>query len=99
MQMAIKVNSKLARNLLNWATGRFFEFLKFKAKEYSCKIIQTCEAYTSKTCSYCGTMHKIGGSKILNCNNCSAIVHRDGNGARGIMLRALTAQSYQPQVG
>jgi putative transposase len=90
MQMAIKVNSKVARSLLNWATGKFFEFLKFKAKEYSCNIIQESEAYTSKCCSYCGTLHNIGSKKVLRCS-CGATVHRDGNGARGFMLRALMA--------
>ncbi|PKY54705.1 hypothetical protein RhiirA4_548356 [Rhizophagus irregularis] len=50
-------------------------------------IIQN-EAYTSKTCSWCGNIQKIGGLKMYKCKNCDIEID-DINGARGIFLRAL----------
>jgi putative transposase len=97
-QMAPKLNSKVARNMMTFAHYRFKEFLKFKAKEYSCKVIEVSEAYTSKTCSYCGKIQNIGNKKVMKCS-CGAIEDRDINGARGIFLRALTATSPQGSVG
>lgn len=85
-----KLHHRSSRNLLNFKHFKFKQFLKFKAKEYSCKIIEISEAYTSKTCSYCGTQQDIGSKKIFKCA-CGAVVDRDFNGARGILLRALVA--------
>lgn len=87
-EMVTKLRSKTARSMLTWAHYRFKQFLKFKGKEYSCKIIEVNEAYTSKTCSYCGKIHNIGSKKVMKCS-CGANVDRDLNGARGIYLRNL----------
>jgi putative transposase len=87
-QMVTKLNSSVARNMLTFAHYRFKQFLKAKGAEYSCKVIECNEAYTSKTCSYCGKIHKIGSKKRMKCD-CGAKVDRDLNGARGIYLRAL----------
>ena len=51
-------------------------------------IIQN-EAYTSKTCSWCENIQKIGGSEVYNCRNCETVMDRDENGAREIFLQAL----------
>ncbi|CAI2201829.1 17106_t:CDS:2, partial [Funneliformis geosporum] len=51
-------------------------------------IIQN-EVYTSKTCSWCGNIQKIGGSEVYNCRNCRTVMDRDENGAWRIFLRAL----------
>jgi putative transposase len=75
--------------MLNWAHFRFKTFLKMKAVEYSCKVIEVTEAYTSKTCSYCGRIQNIGSKKNLVCK-CGISVDRDFNGARGIFLKTFT---------
>jgi len=54
-------------------------------------VIEVNEAYTSKTCSYCGNIQNIGSKKVMKCLSCGATVDRDLNGARGIYLRALAA--------
>lgn len=87
-QMVTKLNSKTSRSMLTFSHYRFKEFLKVKAQEYSCKVIEVNEAYTSKTCSYCGKIQNIGSKKIMKCS-CGICVDRDLNGARGIYLRAL----------
>lgn len=86
-----KITSKTARSMLTFAHYRFKEFLKTKAEEYDCNVIEVSEAYTSKTCSYCGEMQEIGSKKIFRCKSCGAVVDRDLNGARGIYLRSLGA--------
>lgn len=85
-RMVSKLHSKVSRAMLTWSHYRFKEFLKFKGKEYSCEVIEVDESYTSKTCSYCGTIHNIGTRKVMKCN-CGANVDRDLNGARGIYLK------------
>lgn len=92
-EMVTKLQSKTARSMLTYAHYRFKQFLKSKAEEYGCCVIEGSEAWTSKTCSYCGTIQNIGGKKTMHCRNplCKAKVDRDLNGARGIYLRALVA--------
>lgn len=87
-QMVTKLASKTARNMLTFRHYEFKQFLKAKAKEYSSAVIDVCEAYTSKTCSFCGNIHNIGSKKMLKCS-CGVEIDRDLNGARGILLRAL----------
>ena len=48
------------------------------------------EAYTSKTCTHCGTLNeRLGASKTFACGSCSKVFDRDGNASRNIMLRWL----------
>jgi putative transposase len=84
-----KISNKSVRSMLTWSHYRFSQALKSTAEKYSCTVIEVNEAYTSKTCSYCGTIHDIGSKKEMKC--CGTAFDRDLNGARGIMLRALRA--------
>jgi len=71
---------------------KFKVFLKWIAKKRGKIVIDTNEAYTSKTYSKDGTIvQNLGGSKsILG-------LCRDVNGARGGLLRALTRQ-LEPKI-
>ncbi|MEL7339712.1 MAG: transposase [Bacteroidota bacterium] len=91
-QMVSKLRSKTARAMLTWSFYRFKQHLKAKAEEYSAMVLDVCEAYTSKTCSYCGKVHNIGSKKRMRCS-CGVDEDRDMNGARGIALRSLSALS------
>jgi putative transposase len=42
----------------------FKEYLKARGQQAMCEVVEVSEAYTSKTCSYCGTQHKIGSRKV-----------------------------------
>jgi len=97
-QMVSRLRHKTARMMLTFAHFRFKSFLKAKGEEYSCKIVDVSEAYTSRTCSYCGMIHNIGSRKVMRCG-CGAAVDRDLNGARGIYLRALRAFSVSTDSG
>lgn len=87
-QMVSNLHSKTARAMLTWAHYRFKQFLTQKAVELKAQVIEVSEAYTSKTCSRCGTVQEIGSRKVLSCR-CGLKIDRDYNGARGIFLRAL----------
>ena len=94
-QMVSKLNSKTARAMMTWAHYRFKQHLKAKAEEYSAVVVEVNEAYTSKTCSYCGSIQHIGSKKRFRCR-CGADVDRDHQGARGIFLRALSVTTADP---
>ena len=50
----------------------------------------TDERYTSKTCGVCKKLHdRLGASETFHCPHCNFSCHRDVNGARNILLRAL----------
>jgi putative transposase len=91
-QMVTKLASSTSRNMLTFAHYRFKEYLKARGQQAMCEVVEVSEAYTSKTCSYCGTIHKIGSKKTMKCS-CGAKVDRDFNGARGIFLRALSVST------
>lgn len=45
------------------------------------------EAYTSKTCSSCGTINDIGSSKVYKCSECNLCTDRDENSAKNIKMK------------
>jgi IS605 OrfB family transposase len=84
-----KIRSLTVRQMLRWGHFRFRQRLISKAEELGVRVIIQDEAYTSKTCSWCGNVQVIGGSKVYKCRECGVKMDRDENGARGIFLRAL----------
>ncbi len=95
--MVTKLHSKVARAMLGWSHYKFKQFLKFKAEEYSCKVIEVNEAYTSKTCGKCGKMQNIGSKKIMKCS-CGLELDRDLNGARNIFLKNISLASKDSSI-
>ncbi|MEZ5672374.1 MAG: zinc ribbon domain-containing protein [Thiotrichaceae bacterium] len=64
-QMVSKLCSSVARNMMTFAHYRFKQFLKAKGQEYQCDVVEVSEAYTTKTCSYCGKQHNMGSKKVI----------------------------------
>lgn len=87
--MVSKLKHKTSRAMLGWAHYRFKMKLKAKAEEYSCKVIDCTEEYTSKTCGNCGEISSIGGKEVWTCNHCGCKHDRDINGARNILLKQM----------
>ena len=87
--MVSKLKHKTSRAMLGWAHYRFKMKLKSKAEEYSCKIIDCTEEYTSKTCGNCGEISSIGGKEVWTCKHCGCVHDRDINGARNILLKQM----------
>jgi putative transposase len=86
-----KITTRTARKMLTLSHYKFKSFLKQKAKEMGVDVVEVCEAYTSKTCSWNGKIKEIGGAKWIA--DGKTVVDRDYNGARNIMLRALRDNS------
>ncbi len=82
-----KLRSKTVRAMLTWSHYQFKVRLKNKALEFGKKVIDVCEAYTSKTVSWSGEIKKVGGSRVIKAGGIK--MDRDLNGARGIFLRSL----------
>lgn len=70
-------------------------FYKFKQRLKEKAIINgnyvklVNEAYTSKTCTYCGNMYNIGSSKVYDCKNCNRTYDRDEGSARNILMKGI----------
>jgi putative transposase len=84
-----KIRSKTARALMTWSHYSFKQFLKHKAVEFGATVVDVCEAYTSKTCSWTGELINVGSSKTITSKVDAQSMSRDINGARGIFIRAL----------
>jgi putative transposase len=84
-----KIRTKTARAMMSWCHYEFKLFLKNKAIEFGCKVVDVCEAYTSKTCSWTGELINVGSSKTIKSKVDGRSMDRDINGARGIFIRAL----------
>lgn len=83
-----KISSRTARQMLTLSHYSFKQILKNTSVKYGTIVVDVNEAFTSKTCSNCGTIHDIKSAKRLKCK-CGIAIDRDVNGARGIFLRAL----------
>ena len=91
---ARKLNKKSVRQMLTLSHYKFKKFLKHKAKETGCKVVDVCEAYTSKTVSWNGEIKQtLGGRKVIK-DSTGLKMDRDLNGARGIFLRALVDEPW-----
>lgn len=95
-EMVIKLRHKTSRAMLGWAHYRFKMKLKAKAEEYSCKVIDCTEEYTSKTCGNCGTENQIGGKEVWTCKHCGCVHDRDINGARNILFKQMFLAMRDP---
>lgn len=87
--MVSKLKHKTSRAMLGWAHYRFKMKLKAKAEEYSCRVVDCTEEYTSKTCGNCGLENQIGGKEVWTCKHCGCVHDRDINGARNILLKQM----------
>ena len=84
-----KLKKKSVRQMLTLSHYQFKRFLQHKAYECGVRVIEVCEAYTSKTVSWTGEIvENIGGKKVIKSSD-GSVMDRDLNGARGILLRAL----------
>lgn len=83
-----KLNKKSVRNLLNLKHYQFSQRLQNKAYELNKIILETSEAYTSKTNSWTGEiLDNLGSKSYIKVGDTK--INRDLNGARGIFLRAV----------
>ena len=90
-----RIGRKSVRSMLTFSHYRFKSFLKHKAFEHGKLVIDTNEAWTSKTVSWTGeTVDRLGGAKKIRSLKTGDVMDRDYNGARGIFLRALGDEPF-----
>jgi len=85
-----KIGKRTARTMVTLSHYTFQQRLLQKSKEYkNCTVVLVNEAYTSKTCSECGWIHRnLKSSKTFRCNGeCGQEFDRDVNAAKNILLR------------
>ena len=85
-QMVNKSNIKILNRSIkeNWGLGKFKTILTYKAKLHGVNIVYVNEAYTSKTCSYCGEMQDMNLSKRVYGCQCGMEIDRDVNSSINI---------------
>jgi putative transposase len=99
IKRARKLASKTARAMVTWSHYRFRQRLLWKCQSTGCKVVVCGEAYTSKTCGQCGWLHNtLGGNKTFHCQRCGAVVDRDANGARNILLKNASRFGFRVEV-
>lgn len=61
-----------------WAFAQLGTFIRYKCALRGVPLIEVDPAYTSQTCSRCGSRHKPNG-KVFSCGSCGRTTHRDAN--------------------
>jgi putative transposase len=86
------IASKTVRAMLNWSPCLFRDRLLAMSRRYpGCHVVQLSEAWTSKTCRGCGSIHHtLGGNHTFRCPTCHIVYSRDEGGACNILLRHAT---------
>ena len=84
-----KNNKTLNRNTNELKFFQFKQRLLSKATEKNKRIVMVNEAYTSQTCSFCGSMYKPGCSKVYDCKNCNRKTDRDVNASKNILMKGI----------
>ena len=82
-------NKHLNRSFNDMKFYKFKERLQYKALEKNKLVVCVNEAYTSQSCSFCGSINKPGTSKVYNCLNCMKKIDRDINAAKNILMKGL----------
>jgi len=71
-----------------WAFAQFGSMLRYKCALRGIPLIEVDSAYTSQTCSRCGSIHKPNGKQFI-CLTCGHNDHRDANAAFNIARRGM----------
>ena len=75
-----------------WAFAQLETFIRYKAALRGVPVLSVDPAYTSQTCSRCGTIQKPNG-KRYECASCGHREHRDSNAALNISRLGLRVVS------
>ena len=82
-------NRNLNTSMNNLKFYKFKERLLFKSVERNKQVFLVNEAYTTQTCSNCGSNNKPGCSSVYSCRNCKKKVGRDVNAAKNILMKGI----------
>ena len=82
-------NRKVNKDTNNLKFYQFKQRLLYKAEELKKKVYVVKEHFTTKTCSFCGTINKPKSSKVFHCLSCKRTVGRDENAAKNILMKGI----------
>lgn len=82
-------NRRLARAIADAGWSGFIGVLKAKAESAGVEVIEVSPAYTSQTCSQCGSVVRKSLSERWHHCECGCSLHRDHNAALNILQRGL----------
>lgn len=70
-----------------WPHLKIRDQLRYKGEEVGIKVIEISEAYTSQTCSRCGTIRKANRVErgLYACSDCGMVINADVNGALNML--------------
>jgi transposase len=77
------------KDMNNMKFFKFKERMLFKACELQKRIVMVNEAFTTQTCSSCGSINHPECSKIYYCSQCKKCVGRDVNAAKNILMKGI----------
>lgn len=87
------------RNVHDAAWALFLSILRCKAEEAGTRVVEVDPAYTTQTCSGCGTRApKPLWQRVHTCG-CGLVLDRDVNAARNILLTARLEPSWTTPMG
>lgn len=92
-EMVSTLQSKTARAMLTLSQYTFRERLKHKGAQCGVRVVICGEEYTTQTCGSCGSLSK-PKNRTYECSRCPAVLDRDVNGARNILLKGVTASGW-----
>ena len=92
----VKLNSKFGRKFNNrlqyWSYKQTISSLASKCEEQGVSLVKVSPAYTSQTCSMCGTIDKDNRKGELYECSCGMLIDADYNAAINILHRG----AYRP---
>lgn len=87
------------RNVHDAAWALFLSILRCKAEEAGTRVVDVDPAYTTQTCSACGTrVPKPLWQRVHTCR-CGLVLDRDVNAAKNILAKARLAPSWTAPIG
>jgi len=89
-----KIKNKVQKS--QWSFYQLLIFIKYKAVLAGIPVYSVNPAYTSKSCSRCGSINNVNG-KRFKCAECGHVDHRDSNAAFNIAYRGLKDLSLSNQ--
>ena len=87
----IRAGTKVRSRLHRWPFSQLREFVTYKAEAKGIAVKVVSPAYTSRTCSVCGTL----GTRrkhSFTCSNCGSRQHSDLNASRNLVWLAPSAE-------
>jgi putative transposase len=77
-----------------WPFAEIRRQLEYKAEEVGIEVVAVSEAYTSKTCHFCGVVGKRVNRGKFICHDCGIEINADVNGAFGILNKVSPGPVY-----